>query len=106
MKLLKTIVANFKRDHANFLGAKFIFSVSRNTGSELPNVLSLYQQLRTEHPDFIIGLDFNGQEDVGTPLSDFSEDLLPLSLNTNFFLHAGETSNVLKIIKKKLRLIL
>lgn len=43
----------------------------------------------------MIGIDFNGQEDIGTPLIDFADRLLPAADRTNFFLHAGETSKIL-----------
>ena len=45
-------------------------------------------------PDFFIGFDLVGQEDLGRPLIDFAEDLLWAKNHTglHFFFHAGETN--------------
>lgn len=40
------VVSSFKKTHRNFLGAKFIFSVSRNNVPYLSTNLDLYQQLQ------------------------------------------------------------
>lgn len=61
----------------------FIFSII---------ALQFIKKHRTRHPNLIIGIDFVGQEDEGTPLADFAEQLLPESGQIKFFFHAGETS--------------
>ena len=45
-------------------------------------------------PDFFIGFDLVGQEDLGRPLIDFAEDLLWAKNHSglHFFFHAGETN--------------
>ena len=56
--------------------------------------LQLAVNLSVEMPDFFIGFDLVGQEDLGRPLIDFAEDLLWAKNHTglHFFFHAGETN--------------
>ena len=45
-------------------------------------------------PDFFIGFDLVGQEDLGRPLLDFAELLIETRNRTGlkYFFHAGETN--------------
>lgn len=43
-------------------------------------------------PNFLVGFDLVGQEDLGKPLIEFKELVESLPQGTNFFFHAGETS--------------
>lgn len=56
--------------------------------------IQLAINLSVEMPDFFIGFDLVGQEDLGKPLVDFAEDLLWAKNNTGlqFYFHAGETN--------------
>lgn len=49
----------------------------------------------TELPDFVIGFDLVGQEDLGKPLINFVDDLKQISRQAKFFFHAGETSKII-----------
>ena len=73
-----------------------IYAPARNTD---PATVTSYLQdtvkLVEAFPDFIIGFDLAGQEDIGQPLMEFiSEILSGLEQNPGFrlFFHAGETS--------------
>lgn len=48
--------------------------------------------LQTKFPDFVIGFDLVGQEDLGRPLIDFADQILTLPPTIKFFFHAGETN--------------
>lgn len=54
----------------------------------LPN-LSLFSAAL---PDFVIGFDLVGQEDIGKPLLFFADFLSIAPSSAKFFFHAGETS--------------
>ena len=45
-------------------------------------------------PDFFIGFDLVGQEDLGQPLLDFADELIEAKNLTDlqYFFHAGETN--------------
>ena len=45
-------------------------------------------------PDFFIGFDLVGQEDLGQPLLKFADELLEAKNTTSlqYFFHAGETN--------------
>lgn len=45
-----------------------------------------------EFPDFMIGFDLVGQEELGRPLIDFVDSLLKMPEQIKFFFHAGETN--------------
>lgn len=51
-----------------------------------------YIIFREKLPNFVIGFDLVGQEDLGKPILEFKELIEPLSKQTQFFFHAGETS--------------
>ena len=56
--------------------------------------LKLAAELQEEYPDFVVGFDLVGQEDLGRPLVEFASQLLEAKAanpKLNFFFHAGET---------------
>ena len=56
--------------------------------------LKLASELQDEYPDFVVGFDLVGQEDLGRPLVEFASQLLEAKAanpKLNFFFHAGET---------------
>ena len=52
------------------------------------------ENLNMEMPDFFIGFDLVGQEDLGLPLIDFAKELIEAKNRTGleYFFHAGETN--------------
>ena len=50
--------------------------------------------LNMEMPNFFIGFDLVGQEDLGRPLIDFAKELIKAKNRTDleYFFHAGETN--------------
>ncbi|XP_017137193.1 adenosine deaminase 2 [Drosophila miranda] len=83
----------FKASHPDFIGSKLIYAPLR--GVE-PKVVEEYVKtaaaLNKEFPDFMIGFDLVGQEELGRPLIDFVEPLLKMPEHINFYFHAGETN--------------
>ena len=56
--------------------------------------LKLIADLQKEHPDFFLGFDLVGQEDLGQPLLHFAPKLIQAKIENpslRFFFHAGET---------------
>jgi hypothetical protein len=49
---------------------------------------------RDTFPDFVIGFDIVGQEDLGEPLIQFVQQMQAIADKTKFFFHAGETSKL------------
>ena len=56
--------------------------------------LKLAINLSREMPEFVIGYDLVGQEDLGRPLLDFADLLIEVRNKTGlkYFFHAGETN--------------
>ncbi|XP_052843916.1 adenosine deaminase 2 [Drosophila gunungcola] len=83
----------FKADHPDFIDSKLIYAPLR--GVE-PSVVEQYVQtaveLNKEFPNFMVGFDLVGQEELGRPLKDFVEPLLKMPEHINFYFHAGETN--------------
>lgn len=73
------------------MGLKLIITISRNSGDSTTK-MQQFVTLRQKFPDFIVGFDMVGQEDLGKPLSSYVEKLKDISQNGRFYFHAGETN--------------
>lgn len=63
------VVREFAATHPNFIGTKAIYAVfRRSSDTTLEKRVKSYIQLKMTYPNFIIGFDFVGQEDLGVPL--------------------------------------
>jgi hypothetical protein len=54
--------------------------------------LSEFNEIISAYPDFMVGFDLAGQEDLGTPLIDFADVLLQAQENNpniKYYFHAG-----------------
>ncbi|KAB0792371.1 hypothetical protein PPYR_14330 [Photinus pyralis] len=86
-------VEEFKRDHPDFIGAKFIYAPMRMaTTEEVKKYVNTVNELKRTYPDFIVGFDLVGQEDLGQPLSNFVNELGNVSSGIDLVFHAGETN--------------
>jgi adenosine deaminase CECR1 len=82
----------FKMDNPGFIDAKFIYAPHRLVDDQIfDSYLEILKNLRAKFPDFVVGFDLVGQEDLGRPLISFVERLLKLK-KINFYFHAGETN--------------
>lgn len=93
IELLLDLVADFKKDHPLFLGLKAILTIPRN--SEMATIETKMQRfvdLQRKYPNFVVGFDMVGQEDLGKPLNSYVDKLKEISQNGRFFFHAGETN--------------
>ncbi|KAG5669875.1 hypothetical protein PVAND_000166 [Polypedilum vanderplanki] len=91
--VLLNLVDEFKKDHPLFLGLKVILAIPRNSDTQsLELKMQRFVELRKKYPNFVIGFDLVGQEDIGRPLSQYVEKLKEISQNGRFFFHAGETN--------------
>lgn len=83
----------FKKDYPSFSGSKFIYAPIRLTDdSQFDKYLATMKELHTKFPNFVVGFDLVGQEDLGRPLTDYIKKLLSLPEDIQFFFHAGETN--------------
>lgn len=72
---------------------KAILTISRNSEEKsAESKMQRFVNLRKKYPDFIVGFDLVGQEDLGKPLSSYVLILKDISDNGRFFFHAGETN--------------
>lgn len=91
--MLIDIVEDFKKDHPKFIGMKVIMAIARNSDtSSLETKMQRFVELQQKFPDFLVGFDLVGQEDLGRPLKNYVEKLKDISQNGRFFFHAGETN--------------
>jgi len=67
-----------------FILLTYIIKNNMRLCSPLPN--------QKEFPNFMVGFDLVGQEELGRPLIDFVEPLLKMPEHINFYFHAGETN--------------
>lgn len=83
----------FKAEHSDFIGAKFIFAplkaVPEQTIAEYVHIMT---DLQRKFPEYIAGFDLVGQEDKSPNLVDLAENLLRIPEEIQFFYHAGETN--------------
>ncbi|XP_045470044.1 adenosine deaminase 2-like [Harmonia axyridis] len=83
----------FKKDHKDFIGARYIHSVYRRISSDdLKKDLEEIILMKAKFPKLIVGLDFVGFEDEGYSLLNFYNDLVSVREKLDFFFHAGETN--------------
>ncbi|XP_017132961.1 adenosine deaminase 2 [Drosophila elegans] len=93
VQIYKDTLERFKKENPGFIDSKLIYAPLRHVQ---PEVVGQYvkecTELNKEFPDFVVGFDLVGQEDVGHPLSRFAEELLKLPDHINFYFHAGQTN--------------
>ena len=95
-KVFKEAADQFALDHPDdWCGLKMIYGPNRNVD---PRTVTSYfenaAQLVRELPDFILGFDMVGKEDLGRPLIEFVEEILAgieKFPDLKVFYHAGET---------------
>nr|ABC50165.1 adenosine deaminase-related growth factor-like protein [Mamestra brassicae] len=89
----KRVTEKFMRDYPDFFGAKLIYAplklVDKATLKEYIRIALLIQALM---PDFLVGFDLVGQEDLGVPLKEFAHELAEVRESLDLYLHAGETN--------------
>lgn len=86
-------VEEFKRQHPDFQGVRYIHSIYRGVSTEVLKAgLDELISLKRLFPNFVAGFDFVGYEEEGNRLVDYHEILLEASKELKFFFHAGETS--------------
>lgn len=91
--MLKETAERFKKDHPNFLGVKYIYAPFRKVDDETMDFyLQLFAIMKEMHPDFLVGFDLVGQEDLGHPLKEFIDRLTAAAKDVKFYFHAGETN--------------
>lgn len=90
------IVDEFKKDHPLFLGIKVILAIARNSDdSSVIEKMQRFVDLQKKYPNFLIGFDLVGQEDLGKPLNSYVEKLKEISQNGRFFFHAGKAKQLI-----------
>jgi adenosine deaminase CECR1 len=91
--MYKQIAHEFKEEHPDFIGVKFIYAPIKfvDDAGFLVYMKDL-QTLLNDFPSFVAGFDLVGQEDLGRPLIEFAAGLLKLPEDVQFFFHAGETN--------------
>lgn len=63
---LLNLVEEFQKDHPYFLGLKIILAIPRNSDqTSLEQKMQRFVDLRNKYPNFVIGFDLVGQEDIG-----------------------------------------
>lgn len=91
--LLKNVTEEFVRDHPRFIGAKIIYSPVRHIDYKtIEEYLKISKELIRKFPDFVVGFDLVGQEDLGFPLISFIKQLRNVKNDVKFYFHAGETN--------------
>ncbi|XP_058811662.1 adenosine deaminase 2-like isoform X2 [Topomyia yanbarensis] len=92
-KIVRNIVHTFKETNPDFIGAKIIYSKHRGMDSKAAqDQLHTFARLNEEFPNFVIGFDLVGQEDINQPLTIFMDGLRTFQKTTAYFFHAGETN--------------
>ncbi|KAL7022525.1 hypothetical protein ACKWTF_012282 [Chironomus riparius] len=92
-EVILKLVDDFKKDHPLFLGVKVILAIPRNSDQKsFEQKVERFLDLRKKYPNFVVGFDLVGQEDIGRPLSSYVDKLKEISQNGRFFFHAGETN--------------
>ncbi len=83
----------FLSAHSDMCAVRFIYAPIRSVEEEVvEEYLSLAGQLVESFPDFFVGFDLVGQEDLGRPLVDFADQLVEAkegNPNLTYFFHAG-----------------
>lgn len=64
--LYNETLAQFKNDYPDFWGARLIYAPVRHvTNKTMAEYVEIFQELKTNYPNFIAGFDLVGQEDLG-----------------------------------------
>ncbi|XP_030633456.1 adenosine deaminase 2-A [Chanos chanos] len=96
LQACQDVLRQFMREHADFFGARIIFTVHRGINdTEAIKAVEEAMKLHREFPEIMAGFDFVGREDAGRPLWYFREALsLPeeRGVTLPYFFHAGETN--------------
>ncbi|KAG5889959.1 hypothetical protein JTB14_018854 [Gonioctena quinquepunctata] len=85
----------FKEDYPDFHDAKFIYAPHRKADNKtMDHYADTFGKLKKAYPEFVIGFDLVGQEDLGFPLTSHIPQLQKMKKDygANFFFHAGETN--------------
>lgn len=86
-------IDEYKQENPDFFGAKLIYAPWRRVSNHtIEKYIATIVELNGKFPDFVVGFDFVGQEDLGRRLFDFVPYVLQLPANINGFFHAGETN--------------
>lgn len=93
MQICIDVLEEFKEEHPDFIGSKFIYAPKKTTNPEIidkyfANIINL----RERFPDYMVGFDLVAQEDITPPISEFAKKILELPQNISLFFHAGETN--------------
>lgn len=92
LNLYQEITENFKKDHPDFYGIKFILTSHRDLDTVLVRQnLNLTRQIKKEMPEMYAGFDLVGREDSGKTLLDRLPELAEMKNEINYYFHAGET---------------
>ncbi|KAH9643484.1 hypothetical protein HF086_015632 [Spodoptera exigua] len=90
-KSYKKVTEKFKKDYPDFFGAKLIYAPLKLVDREtLRSYIKIAREIHELMPEFLVGFDLVGQEDLGVPLKEFLPDLANIGLD--LYLHAGETN--------------
>ncbi|XP_017863454.1 PREDICTED: adenosine deaminase CECR1 [Drosophila arizonae] len=93
VQIYKAETERFLKHHPDFIGAKLIYAPLRGVQSK---VVEKYVEdciaLNKKFPNFLIGFDLVGHEEMGRPLVDFVNPLLKMPEHINFYFHSGETN--------------
>ncbi|GLV42710.1 Adenosine deaminase-related growth factor A [Carabus blaptoides fortunei] len=93
MGMLKQVADEFLVDHPDFLGVKYIYAPSRKVDNATMDVyLKNFWDMKCAYPDFLVGFDLVGQEDMGLSLTSFVQKLQAEAHDVKFFFHAGESA--------------
>uniref|UniRef100_A0A336LR70 Adenosine deaminase n=1 Tax=Culicoides sonorensis TaxID=179676 RepID=A0A336LR70_CULSO len=91
--IMLDVVREFQRSHPDFIGLKAIFSVFRRSMKiTIESRIKIFIELQRAFPNFVVGFDFVGQEDLGIPLIEMKHFIETLPQDTNLYFHAGETN--------------
>ncbi|XP_059085665.1 adenosine deaminase 2-like [Tigriopus californicus] len=97
LDFFQEISTEFSSANPDFCGLNIILSRSRINDDleDFPSWLASIGDYQKMYPDLIAGMDIMGQEDLGTYLVAYAEDILAIKEtypNLEFFFHAGETN--------------
>lgn len=87
------LVQRFCALNPDFLGVKIIYSTNRRIEKgNLLEKLKEFKKFHKDYPNYLIGFDLVGQEDLGEVLYTFIDELKLLPETAKYFFHAGETN--------------
>lgn len=92
MQMYYESLQEFKQEHPDFIGSKFIYAPPKLVPDEMiGKYFKTVAKLNDAFPTFMAGFDLVGEEDKSPSIQSFAERLLALPNNISFFFHAGET---------------